>query len=130
MNSNLSADLPVRLQTIIKTHSSAGQVVFSSTNVQDPVGLLSLDLNLNRFNATTTFFIKRRPIPTGTSGDYLSFRDKDAVIEVIDRRTDEDSRVLARKALRVAETASPLITQLQVVVNINGSFSTLDDYIT
>ena len=130
MNSNLSADLPVRLQTIIKTHSSAGQVVFSSTNVQDPVGLLSLDLNLNRFNATTTFFIKRRPIPTGTSGDYLSFRDKDAVIEVIDRRTDEDSRVLARKALRVAENASPLITQLQVVVNINGSFSTLDDYIT
>ena len=118
--------LDVRLQNFASAPSSAGQVVFALNNLASNPGSTTLTLPNPISSAPTTFYIKRRP--NSTSGDYLSLRDKDAMIEVKDMRIGQNLSVLARKAFMVTET--PITSTTQVIVNINETASTLDDYIT
>ena len=125
-----SNSLNVRLRNFTGAPSSAGQVLFASTNAPSNPGSTTLTLLNPISSAATTFYIKRRP-NSSTGGDYLSSRDKDAMIEVLDMRSGQNLSVLARKAFMVTtETNIPITSTTQVIVNINETASTLDDYIT
>jgi hypothetical protein len=56
--------------------------------------------------------------------------DKDAIIEIVDGRVEQNRKVLGRKALMVTASSPIQASPGEIIVRINNSESTRDDYLT
>ncbi len=126
---NFPGGVPVQLRNILPppgTAAHGGQLLFSSAG-GGAAGSATLNITLPEDGTFQTFYVK---------GSTLSTVDKDAIIEVLENRTNPDNSsrldniILARKSMQVKSTLDALPgSDPNMQITINGT-STIDDYLT